>query len=140
VTFGNCPDPTDFRESLDDPTIYEVSWVPGTGCSKKRASDSVLLLGSAQSTSDAQKDSLVAAQDSALKTSGVKKAEIIGGPANSQSSGSGHSSGRYPTWSAVFMIILIFIFVLAIAVLVYLIARKGGKRTERDGEYTKLEQ
>ena len=63
---------TDFRESLDDPTIYEVSWVPGTGCSKKRASDSVLLLGSAQSTSDAQKNSLVEAQDSALKTSGWK--------------------------------------------------------------------
>lgn len=131
MTFNNCPNLQSFFQALDETTLYQVSYTPDANCAK-----AVLLIGSARSGADAQKRALEAAQDSANQATGVTKTEIISANGNS---GSG-SSGRYPTWSAIFMIILIFVFLLTICGLVYLIATKGRRQSERSGDYTKLNE
>lgn len=103
ISFETCPKPADFIESLDDPSIYQVTWEPKGNCSKKRASDSVLTLASRLATSEEQRNSLEAAQDSARATAGVVKASIVNGPNTTK------KADRYPTWSAVVMIILMYV-------------------------------
>lgn len=133
MTFNNCPNLQSFFQALDQTTLYQVSYTPDANCAK-----AVLLIGSAKSGADEQKRALESAQDSANQATGVTKTEIIS--ANGSSSSGSGSSGRYPTWSAIFMIILIFVFLLTICGLVYLIATKGRRQSERSGDYTKLSE